>query len=277
MEKTTKGLVGFYARNISFSFDDDIPQIWVKNNPFLTCFFDAASITLPESESFINTEVNLSKSKIKDEVLLLQAKELTAQEAYHSKVHRQFNRFIAGKGYENIVNEYEQKTQKSLSWIQKHFSFKWRLAYAAAMEVSISFISQLILNNKYLQNADERVKTIFVWHGMEESEHKAVVFDIYIYLFRNRFVFFTALLAQNFIFLTYHLILACKLLKVNGRLFSWNNIKSFSKFYFGKEGIVWQFIVLLAKAAMPNFTPANFNKINNYQQLKKHYDKVMKN
>jgi predicted metal-dependent hydrolase len=273
-DSSSNGTAGFYVRNIIFPLDKSIPKIWIKEDPFLTCYFDAVSIAIPEGESFVNAQINLCKPKIKDETLLLQAKELTAQEAMHSKIHRKFNRHRADSGYQDLVGKLEAINKKGLDWWQRR-SFNWRLAFSAAIEVNTVYLGVILLDGDFLKNADERIKTIFIWHCMEESEHKAVAFDVYQYLCGRKLLFFACMLILVPINLIDGLIAACILLKSQGKVFTLKNIKSFGRLYFGRHGLFWGFSKLLLWTAMPHFTPAKFPKIKNYERLKSHYDNLM--
>src|SRR5690606_5157124 len=55
------------------------------------------------------------------------------------------------------------------------------LALTAALEHFTATLAELVLRNEDIRDAigHEAVQHIFVWHALEESEHKAVAFDVY--------------------------------------------------------------------------------------------------
>ena len=58
---------------------------------------------------------------------------------------------------------------------------KLRLAYTAALEHYTATIAEALLSKPEAQAllGDTEVRSILLWHALEESEHKAVAFDAY--------------------------------------------------------------------------------------------------
>ena len=49
------------------------------------------------------------------------------------------------------------------------------------MEHFTATLAELVLTNEEIRDlmGDDAVRDLFVWHALEESEHKAVAFDVY--------------------------------------------------------------------------------------------------
>jgi uncharacterized protein len=60
-------------------------------------------------------------------------------------------------------------------------SDKANLALTAALEHFTATLAEMLLTNAEVRRliGDENVRDLFVWHALEESEHKAVAFDVY--------------------------------------------------------------------------------------------------
>jgi predicted metal-dependent hydrolase len=58
---------------------------------------------------------------------------------------------------------------------------KSNLAATAALEHFTATLAELVLSSEDTRNTfrHEGVKSLFLWHALEESEHKAVAFDVY--------------------------------------------------------------------------------------------------
>ena len=58
---------------------------------------------------------------------------------------------------------------------------KSNLAATAALEHFTATLAELVLTNEEIRDlmGDDAVRDLFVWHALEESEHKAVAFDVY--------------------------------------------------------------------------------------------------
>ena len=69
----------------------------------------------------------------------------------------------------------------SLLDAEKRVPPKLRLAYTAALEHYTATLAETLLRKPEAQAllGDTEVRSILLWHALEESEHKAVAFDVY--------------------------------------------------------------------------------------------------
>jgi predicted metal-dependent hydrolase len=100
------------------------------------------------------------------------------QEALHSRAHEAFNDFIAARGYpalalaagmrEEIAAHKPEHTKKSL------------LALTCALEHVTAIMGHHLLSRPDQQALmPESMRRLWLWHALEETEHKAVAFDVY--------------------------------------------------------------------------------------------------
>jgi hypothetical protein len=101
------------------------------------------------------------------------------QEAVHGREHRVFNDRLAEVGYP--TKRYEKFTRTGLRVRERILSAKSNLAATAALEHFTATLAELVLSNEEIrrQMGADAVRDLFVWHALEESEHKAVAFDVY--------------------------------------------------------------------------------------------------
>jgi hypothetical protein len=64
---------------------------------------------------------------------------------------------------------------------ERLLSAESNLAATAALEHFTATLAELVLTNEETRDmfGAEAVRDLFVWHALEESEHKAVAFDVY--------------------------------------------------------------------------------------------------
>lgn len=156
---------------------DDIPRFWFGGDPFKTRFFDAMSLLFPEGEKFFIQCVRDYRDRIDDPQLEEEVKHFTFQEAQHTRVHIDFNKRVARQGVD--VDAIEARQKKILAWYRRTVPRKYTLAQTAAAEHMTALMAHFVLeNSELLEEADPRIRAIYLWHAIEEIEHKAVAYDV---------------------------------------------------------------------------------------------------
>jgi len=70
--------------------------------------------------------------------------------------------------------------EKGIAWQERTFSIERRLAKTCALEHFTAMLAETILENPdFLKGMDERMLPLWLWHAVEESEHKSVAYDVY--------------------------------------------------------------------------------------------------
>lgn len=100
-----------------------------------------------------------------------------AQEAIHAHQHAQYNAVLVAQGYENVSDELARRLEERAYRI---FTPLTRLAVVCAYEHYTAALGEYILRDRRpLERADHRMQLVWGWHAAEETEHKAVCFDLY--------------------------------------------------------------------------------------------------
>lgn len=163
--------------NLDFGLEEDIPRYWFDGDPFKSRFFDAMSMLFPEGERFFIECVRDYKSEVTDPKLIEQVKDFTFQEGQHSQVHSRYNDRLARQGV--AVEQSMAKQRGMIEWTRNKFPSKNTLAETAAAEHITAMMAEYLLNNSSeMANADSRIRAVYFWHAVEETEHKAVAFDV---------------------------------------------------------------------------------------------------
>ena len=97
----------------------------------------------------------------------------------HGREHRVFNDRLAELGYP--TKKYERFTKAGLRFRERILPPISNLAATAALEHFTATLAELVLTNEEIRDlmGADAVRDLFVWHALEESEHKAVAFDVY--------------------------------------------------------------------------------------------------
>lgn len=167
------------VRRPGFTFAADLPRWWWGGDPVRTLLLAALSATFPPGERFFIHSVRNYQDRIDDPELREAVRRFIGQEAQHSKEHNALNDFLESRGVR--LGPIEKKIQTMLEEMKKRYSPERQLAHTAAVEHFTALLSEEVLlkYEEALGDMDPRVAPIWAWHAIEETEHKAVAFDVY--------------------------------------------------------------------------------------------------
>ncbi len=158
----------------------DVPKHFADDGDLIGSHLTAMlSSVFPDGEDFFVRSVRHYRKQITDPALKDQVKGFIGQEAIHGREHRDLNDRLAELGYP--TKRMERLTRWGLELRSKYAPAKMNLATTAALEHFTATLAELILSDPDARDriGHRAVKDVFVWHALEESEHKAVAFDVY--------------------------------------------------------------------------------------------------
>ena len=185
----------FPVRRLQLDYQQ-VDQYWMDHSPGLTHFMTALSALFPAGEQLFIDSVRAVRyhPAIKDNAVL--QKEISAfigQEAMHTHEHVRFNEFAARYGHdvgtlEKMTSTVINKATKGFFRLVKPFGMSQdmvNLTATTALEHFTATLAEQLLTNTHIQSLmqDETMKNLWIWHAIEENEHKAVVFDVYQHVF----------------------------------------------------------------------------------------------
>ncbi len=146
----------------------------------LTHLLNILSLTFPDGERFFVDSVRALRDKVEDKDRQKDISGFIGQEAMHSLEHQAFNDLIADGQYDDIVNHALAVTRKLLAGARKYMSQQQQLAATAGLEHITAILADAILRRPDLvEKMHPSVRNLWVWHAIEETEHKAVAYDLY--------------------------------------------------------------------------------------------------
>jgi predicted metal-dependent hydrolase len=154
------------------------PRYWHGGSPFLTHFFTAMSLFFPAGERFFIDSVRHFDAEITDPRLREEVKAFAAQESQHSHHHRVYDRWMTRNGVP--VARYEGWIERGLRFARKIMPPKAQLAMTITLEHFTAVFARLLLTDpRASEGMDPNVRALWMWHAVEETEHKAVAYDVY--------------------------------------------------------------------------------------------------
>ena len=169
--------VAVQVRRMHFDLEA-APRYWHSGSPFLTHFFTAMSLFFPAGEKFFIDSVRNFEDEITDPLLREQVKGFIGQEAQHSHHHRTYDRWMSGNGVP--VTRYEGWIERVLQLVRRWLPEKAQLAITISLEHFTAVVANLLLADpRFSEGMDPNVRPLWLWHAVEETEHKAVAYDVY--------------------------------------------------------------------------------------------------
>jgi predicted metal-dependent hydrolase len=169
------------TRRISFAESlADLPKHFANDGDLLSSHITAGlSAVFPDGEDFFVRSVRHYRDQIQDPELKRQVAGFIGQEAMHGREHRAFNDRLAELGYP--TKQVERFTKWGLELRERIAPASANLAATAALEHFTATLAEIILTDDATRESmgHAAVRNLFTWHALEESEHKAVAFDVY--------------------------------------------------------------------------------------------------
>jgi uncharacterized protein len=158
----------------------DVPRHWFDNDPVLTHFLNALSLTFPDGERLFVDSVREFRDVVTDKARQKEISGFIGQEAMHSLEHDSFNRMLATQGYREEAEGGQALAQKFIAIGRKRLSKLQQLAATAGLEHITAILAHRLLSDPaLLEKIDPSVRELWAWHAIEETEHKGVAFDLY--------------------------------------------------------------------------------------------------
>ena len=230
--------LNFAPRRPDFELAEALAGDWHGGSAFRTAYFNAMSLLFPLGEKFFIDSVCHYRDEVDDPQLLAEITSFQGQEAIHRQQHQKYNELIcAQRGYDLV--RFEKPLRDRMAWAHRELSARRRLAGTVASEHLTAIMANDMLTHKdAFDGADPKVAARWLWHGIEETEHKAVAFDVYVAVGGTVGERRQALVMNSFFFFKDTLRNLCIMLKHDGKLWSPREWLDGFKYLFIKPGIL---------------------------------------
>lgn len=228
----------FGPRRRSFGIEDALASDWHGGSAFVTAWFNAMSLLFPLGEKFFIDSVVHFIDDIDDPRLLDEIAAFRAQESTHRVQHQRYNELLCRlRGYD--LDRFEKHERERMAWAYRELSAHRRLAGTVANEHLTAIMAHDMLSRgDVLIGANPDIAELWRWHGVEETEHKAVAFDVFVAVGGTVSQRRQALLLNTFFFMKDTMRNLCIMLQKEGKLWSPREWATGFKFLFVKPGIL---------------------------------------
>lgn len=165
-------------RDIKFNLDGIDIRNWHPAGPQVTSLFNTLSLLFPDGERFFIQSVRHYENEITDPVLRKEVKGFIGQEAMHGREHQAYNDALEAAGYP--AHAIQKQVLDLLKMGHKLLSPRSQLAITIALEHFTAILADALLtDDRVLEGAPPEMAALWRWHAIEETEHKAVAYDVY--------------------------------------------------------------------------------------------------
>jgi uncharacterized protein len=262
--------LNFAPRRPDFELAEALAGDWHGGSAFRTAYFNAMSLLFPLGEKFFIDSVRHYRNEIDDPQLRAEITSFQGQEAIHRQQHQKYNELICEqRGYD--LDRFEKPLRDRMAWANRELSARRRLAGTVASEHLTAIMANDMLTHKdALDDADPKVAALWLWHGIEETEHKAVAFDVYVAVGGTVWERRQALVMNSYFFFKDTLRNLCIMLKHDGKLWSLREWLDGFKYLFIKPGILRRVFFSYISFYRKNFHPWQHDNralINEWEQV----------
>ena len=167
------------VRRPKFDFTDDVAWEWNPQNPAFSFSMNATSIIAIGFEQMIVAAVQEARPLMTDADVEAEAVAFLRQEAQHSSTHRKHVNALIRR-YPGLQQTFDDALA-SFDRVTATRPLEFRLAYVADTEATFTPSFKLMLDNEatLFRPGDDRVASLFLWHFVEEVEHRSSALLIY--------------------------------------------------------------------------------------------------
>ncbi|MAA67040.1 MAG: metal-dependent hydrolase [Alteromonadaceae bacterium] len=165
------------AQRMGFEFNEQVPHYWLDNNYLLSHMMNALSVLFPQGEQFFVDAVRAYRDDITDPELKEEMRGFIGQEAMHSLEHKAMNQHVRDQGMP--VEALEKHLEVVLN-LSKKLPKRHQLAITCGLEHMTAMMADMLLERSDIRDdMHDTMRPLWMWHAIEETEHKAVTYDVF--------------------------------------------------------------------------------------------------
>jgi len=156
--------------NKKFNLNSNVVNNWHESGPGVTQFLNAMSLFFPAGERYFIRSVRALRhhSDVQEQI-----SGFIGQEGFHGREHQKLNKMLNTPKFDVLL-------ERALDVLSEKLPPTFNLAATCALEHLTAILAQGLLEDidSFLQS-DEEFRNMWTWHALEETNHKAVAYDLY--------------------------------------------------------------------------------------------------
>ena len=164
-------------RDLHFTLPAERVGDWHNEGRHVSHFFNALSLFFPDGERFFIHSVRHYRERIGDPTLSRAVTAFIGQEAMHGREHTECNEMLDQAGLPGAsLQRFVFRLTERLKLLPKAM----QLAITIALEHLTAIMANgLLQDRRVVGDAEPHFARLWRWHALEETEHKAVAYDVW--------------------------------------------------------------------------------------------------
>lgn len=150
---------------------------WLDGDPVATAVINALSLTFPDGERLFMDAVRGYKDQLTGR-LAQAAKDFIAQEAIHSREHMMLNKMIDPDRYP--VDTIQAEIRRRIAFARSRGPMGMLISTICLEHFTAMLADMFAQHDDMFRKTDPALRDLWRWHAMEETEHKAVAYDVFL-------------------------------------------------------------------------------------------------
>lgn len=174
------------VRHMKFDFEaEKIDPKFYMNAELASAYFAALSIFLTRGEDLVIDTARYHRDFLDDPLLKQRVTSLIGQEAIHSRMHEELNEAYSLHGLP--VSLFRKLEHYVFEYGFERLPQPMKLSLMASIEHFTAVLAEYMMNHEevFFSSQDEKQRAIWMWHMLEESEHKDIAYDVFQKLSNN--------------------------------------------------------------------------------------------
>ena len=169
-------------RNIAFVRKPHTGGPWHVDGGDATDVYDALSMLFPDGERFFIESVKYFRDKATGK-LATDLRDFIAQEALHTREHVAFNQLCDAPAA--LKARADTIIQEQIEESRRQGPVAMLCATIALEHMTAVFADSVLRDPSVIGSRRDDVQRLWVWHAMEEAEHKGVAYDLFLKVSEN--------------------------------------------------------------------------------------------
>ena len=256
--------IEYKSQPLKQNWDQELPKYWFDNSPLKTHFMNALSLMIPVSELVVIHTLKETKKHLQDPELKKQINDMLAQESWHTYSHKKYNHWLESIGLPSfeISSNWLVNLTKSKKRADELLGPAFWLPVIVAGEHTAACFMEYVLERPYLlEQMHPHFRQAWVWHSLEEIEHKGSSMDMWIdtkeKFNRKKWKLNITHIIQSIRFHSSVIKYTFTLLNRDNQLWKWRTLKDGMSFFFGSDGVFWKTLGPWFRLFKTDFHPWN--------------------
>lgn len=268
-------------RDLTFKLNAARALSWHEDGLHVAQFLNTMSLFFPAGERFFIDSVRNYRAQVADPEMKKAVTAFIGQEAMHTREHEDYNEAIASHGIP--IEAQEKFVADLLKFAQRNTPKAVQLSATVALEHLTAILADGLLSlPNLMRDSDADYKALWQWHALEETEHKAVAFELFqlaigrdknpaLYAMRS-----TSLVLVTSIFFAIFIPYYVHNVRIKGGLFDIKGWLSVARLTWGKEGIFRHITPAWLDWFKPGFHPWDHDNREYLEQIEERLAYILK-